>query len=134
MQHELENVFMLSRHRLTKPRIEVFNALKESGGPMSVSHIAKACYSIDKVSAYRTIKLFGELGVVSSVAHGWKQLYELSSPFAPHHHHLICSVCGSMTEVHSDKIENLINDMSKDYNFTPSSHHFEITGVCNKCL
>ena len=133
MNSVLATIFANAQLRLTSPRTEIFNALKASNSPMTIVDLVKACPSIDKVSVYRTIKLFSDLNITSTITHGWKQSYELSAPFIPHHHHMVCTTCGSLTELQSDKVENVINEIAKQYNFSPSSHHFEVSGVCGAC-
>lgn len=133
MDTELVRIFHEAKLRLTLPRVAIFAVLKNSSSPLSVSQIIKQCPEVDKVSVYRTIKLFTSLNIVSVVTHGWKQSYELSSPFLPHHHHMVCEKCGDVIELQSSSIEALIQKFSKHYAFTPTSHHFEINGVCEKC-
>jgi len=133
MDTELVRIFSKAKLRLTTPRIAIFNALKESSTPLSTSQIIRLCPGVDKVSVYRTIKLFGSLNIVTIVTHGWKQSYELSSPFHPHHHHIVCERCGDVIKLQSPSIEALIHKFAKQHAFTPTSHHFEIHGVCEKC-
>jgi Fe2+ or Zn2+ uptake regulation protein len=133
MDIELTRVFSEAKLRLTTARIAIFRALKESNSSLSIAQIIRLCPDIDKVSVYRTIKLFGSLNVVSVVTHGWKQSYELSSPYHPHHHHIMCENCGDVIELQSPSIEILINKLAKQYSFVPKSHHFEIYGRCNNC-
>lgn len=133
MDTDLARIFSQAKLRLTTPRKAIFNALKESNTPLSTAQIIKLCPGIDKVSVYRTIKLFTSLAIVTIVVHGWKQSYELSSPFQPHHHHIVCEKCGDVIKLQSPTIEALIQKLAKQHNFTPTSHHFEIRGVCAKC-
>jgi Fe2+ or Zn2+ uptake regulation protein len=133
MDTELVRIFSEAKLRLTTPRIAIFNTLKESGVPLSTAQIIKLCPEIDKVSVYRTIKLFDTLNIVTIVTHGWKPSYELSPPFHPHHHHIVCDKCGDVIELQSPSIETLIHKLAKQHAFMPTSHHFEIHGVCDKC-
>jgi len=133
MDTELARIFSKAKLRLTSPRAAIFNALKESGSPLSTSQIIKLCPEIDKVSVYRTIKLFDSLNIVTIVTHGWKQSYELSSPFHPHHHHIVCEKCGDVIELQSPSIETLVQKLAAQHAFTSTSHHFEIHGTCDKC-
>jgi len=133
MDTELARIFLKAKLRLTAPRIAIFTALKESNTPLSTSQIIRLCPGVDKVSVYRTIKLFGSLNIVTTVTHGWKQSYELASPFHPHHHHIVCEKCGDVIELQSPSIEALIRKFAEQHSFTPTSHHFEIHGVCEKC-
>ncbi len=134
MNTDLTDIFAVANLRVTKQRIKLFDTLKSARAPLSVVQIVRACPSIDKVSVYRTVRLFVELGIATVVTRGWKQSYELAAPFAPHHHHLVCSSCGSVTELKSDNIERLVAELSAKSNFTPSSHHFEVLGMCAACI
>ena len=133
MHEELKNILAQADLRLTKPRMTIFNFLQASDKPVSIVDIVKACPTVDKVSVYRTIALFDELRVISTIPQGWKHLYELAAPFKPHHHHLVCEQCGKSIEIHSQKVEALVTDLARGFHFMPAGHHFEITGLCQNC-
>lgn len=133
MNDELANILATAGLRQTKPRAIIFDTLKATHTPMSIIDIIDKCPSVDKVSVYRTITLFMKLNIISSVPHGWKHLYELSSPFKPHHHHLTCTRCGTLIEIHSHKLEAIITNLTRDHQFSPTGHHFEVTGICAPC-
>lgn len=126
---------ILTRHslRLTKPRQLVFDTLLTATQPRSIANLSHALPMVDKVSIYRTIELFTRLGITAVVNHGWKQRYELAAPFKPHHHHLHCIACESHTEIHSKQLEALIATISEEHGFAPQQHHFEISGLCERC-
>jgi len=134
MDKELSNIFNDTGHRLTQPRMAVFNFIKSSDLPLSIADIVRLNPAMDKVSIYRTISLFKKLHIVVAVNNGWKQLYELASPFNPHHHHLVCTKCGKLTEIHSKKLESMVEELTSENDFHPVSHHFEINGLCSNCL
>jgi len=133
MSTGLRDLLTLSGFKLTKPRAAVFELLEKSDDPMSITDVVKQLPEIDKVSVYRTIELFRSLHIVATVYNGWKQLYELAEPFNRHHHHLVCAECGSLTEIHSDKLERVIKALTNDNGFVATGHHFEITGYCGQC-
>ena len=58
MNNDLQNIFASAHLRLTQPRIEIFNTLANTNSPTTIVDIINACSSVDKVSVYRTIKLF----------------------------------------------------------------------------
>lgn len=126
-------VFSNHNLRVTRPRKVIFETLKNAVKPLSQVEIAKANPSVDKVSVYRTIDVFMKLGIVTSVPHGWKQRYELATPFRPHHHHLLCTGCGNVEEIQSDKLEQIIRILADKQKFKATGHTFEITGLCNVC-
>lgn len=126
---------LLAQHhfRITTPRKRLFEALTKASRPLAIAELITQLPTVDKVSIYRTIDLFTKLGITTIVMHGWKQRYELASPFRPHHHHLVCRACGEATEIHSKKIESLIAIIATEENFTASDHVFEINGLCHHC-
>ena len=46
---------------------------------------------------------------------------------------MICTECGSITEVAEDLLEELENRVNKLYNFTIKDHQLKIFGICEKC-
>ncbi len=133
MHPELEVIFAKQQLRMTTPRRKVFDVLHDSTVPLSVAALANRCANVDRVSIYRTIELFVELGIAEAVPLGWKQRYELTSPFKAHHHHLYCTNCNSLTDIHSKKLEQLVAAIARDYQFTPIEHKFEVSGLCHVC-
>lgn len=133
MDNKLATIFLQAGLRLTIPRTTVFDFLKSSDRPVSMSEIIQSCPEIDKVSVYRTLDVFNRLKITKSVPHGWKYLYELAPPFKPHHHHLICNQCGKVIDIRPDKLESIVQDLADNYDFTPTDHHFEIIGLCSEC-
>lgn len=119
--------------RLTTPRIVVFEALKEATHPLSIVEIIAVCPKIDAVSIYRTIDIFTKLGITTPVSHGWKQRYELAEPFQPHHHHIRCDQCHTLTDIDWPELERQIESISHKYKFKITGHSFELNGTCNNC-
>lgn len=133
----MENAFrqFLSDHHLraTAARLSIFRALESAAEPLSIVEIIKHTPNVDKVSVYRTIDLLARHGIVTTVNHGWKQRYELADPFRPHHHHTVCTRCRTVSEIHSQQLEEVISAIASRQSFTPSSHTFEIKGICQNC-
>lgn len=133
MHNELETVFAKEGYRLTSPRRAVFDVLHSSESPLAIAAIIKACPDVDRVSIYRTLALFTRLGITEIIPFGWKQRYELTSPFKPHHHHLYCTNCGILIDIHSQKLEQVVAAIAREQDFQPAAHKFEITGLCRQC-
>ena len=133
MNPSLNDQFASLSLRLTKPRIAVFQTLNGNSEPLSIAQIINQTNSVDRVTIYRTLALFEKLHIVERITTGWKHTYELAEPFKPHHHHLICTSCGSITKIQSDHIEQLITYIAHKHHFQPTAHHFEVCGICEKC-
>ncbi len=133
MERELEVIFAREQLRLTTPRKVVFQVLQQSETPQSAVVIAKQCKTVDRTSVYRTLELFAQLGIVQTVPLGWKQRYELTGPFKSHHHHMSCTKCGRLIDLHSQKFERLVTAVAAEHGFTAKDHTFEIRGLCSSC-
>ena len=120
--------------RLTHPRTLVFGALENAHEPLSIRQLTEALPHINRVSIYRTLELFEELHIITVVHVGWKKRYELAAAHQKHHHHhLVCTACGDITKINSERLEDVIHTLTAAHNFTPTGHTFEITGLCSSC-
>lgn len=133
MDSDFETIFANKQLRLTTPRRRVFAAMRRAGEPMTASSIAKQCPTMDRTSIYRTLELFTQLGIAHSVPIGWKQRYELASPFRSHHHHLTCLSCGKLVDIHSPQLERAMTKIAHGNGFAATEHTFEIRGLCETC-
>ena len=97
--------------RLTEARRAVFDILNNSE-PLYISEIiARAKGRVDRVSVYRNIALFEELGIANRINIGWKYKIELSDHFIGHHHHMSCLNCGVVIEIKDDsRVEEFIHN------------------------
>ena len=133
MDREIIALFANSELRLTRPRQVIFDVMHQANAPLTITTIAQLCPSIERTSVYRTLGLFVQLGIAEIVPLGWKQQYELTSPFRVHHHHLSCTKCGNVIDIHSKKFELLIASIAKQNNFTAQDHTLEVRGLCVNC-
>ncbi len=129
----LNEIFERHNLRLTKPRQQVFDILRNSDVPLTVGDIAKNCKNINRASIYRTLLMFDNLNIINTITISWKNYYELAEPFISHHHHLYCINCQNAEPIQSQELEKLIDLISKKHNFIVTKHHFELEGICEKC-
>lgn len=121
-------------YRLTTQRQQVLDCL--TGFPQSVEDIVVSLQNhnlcVDRVTVYRTLDCFVELGLVSKTQFQDKiAKYELFSE-GHHHHHLVCNNCGSVEDVCINE-DSLLNQVSRETDFKIKSHSLEFFGVCGKC-
>ena len=129
----LNEIFEHHNLRLTKPRQQVFDILRNSDVPLTVGDIAKNCKNINRASIYRTLMMFDNLNIINTITIGWKNYYELAEPFTPQHHHLYCINGQNAEPIQSQELEKLIDLMGKKHNFIVTKHHFELEGICGRC-
>lgn len=126
---------LLRRHglRITTPRQRIFDILKSHDTPLDIATILADRGAVDRVSVYRTLELFIQLGIVTVIPTGWKKRYELADPFKPHHHHLECTACSNLVAIDTPELEHLIESIADTHHYQLSSHHIELRGTCGKC-
>jgi Fur family transcriptional regulator, ferric uptake regulator len=121
-------------HRYTIQRQEILNVLTKI--PQSVFQVyeslIKSGIDIDKVTVYRTLDYFTELGIVGKIQFQEKVTkYELIES-GEHHHHLVCNKCGKVEDIPLND-EDLINKIGLQSNFKIISHSLEFFGLCHQC-
>ena len=50
-----------------------------------------------------------------------------------HHHHLICTVCGAITEVRGDELERWVASVATASGYRAVHHTVELLGICATC-
>jgi Fur family ferric uptake transcriptional regulator len=130
----LSDILKRSNYSVTKPRRLVFELLEDQE-PLSMHELyVRAQGKLDRVSLYRTIRLFEEVGIVQRVYIGWKYKVELTDIFMHHHHHISCLSCHKLIAIHEDaEIEKLISSLAKKHGIVATSHQLEVQGYCPAC-
>lgn len=118
----------------TDTRKKVFAALKDNP-PLTMGElVGMLAQQVDRASVYRTIELFERLGIAQRLHFGWKFKLELTDAFHDHHHHLVCTNCGTIVDLPEDSaIESHLENLASGQGFTMSAHQLEIQGLCQKC-
>lgn len=121
--------------RLTTARRALLGALASAEDHRTADELAaevKAAYpAIHRATIYRTLDTLRRLGVVehSHLGHG-PAVYHLADNV---HHHLVCEVCGSVTEAAPALFTDLEAALQRTYGFEMQARHFAVTGRCRAC-
>jgi Fur family transcriptional regulator, ferric uptake regulator len=119
-------------HRITSTRRGILKAIAAAEQPLTIEEIGDSVPDIGRATVFRTVKLLTELGVICRVTlenRGIRYVLSTSS----HHHHLVCSNCGSVTEFESPQLDQAIHEEAEAAGFTLSSHTVELYGKCGNC-
>jgi len=132
------------RRRVTRPRLAVVAALERSAAHLSADEIRRAVRAAGEpaglTTVYRTLALLERMQLVVRHEFGDGECrYELADGWHKvHHHHLVCSACGTVTEYRAFKEENALvarmqEVLSRKYRFTIRGHQFNFVGLCARC-
>jgi Fur family ferric uptake transcriptional regulator len=139
LQHELERLRESVRRsggRLTAATESVFRYLLDEQRPVSIEEIQAGCRPTGRkphlVSLYRITGRLQELEFVKRVMLGDGMVrYEPAAQ--GHHHHIVCSLCGTISELDvcgMEEIEKYVRDVLM---FRDISHSLEYKGICPDC-
>lgn len=97
--------------------------------------VKKSCPEIGLATVYRTILLLEELGIISrlDLNDGCSRYEMVHSNETHRHHHLICNICHSVSEVQDDLLDDLEANIQKDYKFKILDHSVKFYGICGEC-
>ena len=131
--------------RWTTPREVILNLLSQTTKHMSAKEIYATIHrmypGIGLTTVYRTLDLLNRMGLIHKMDIGDGQSrYEFrSGEKKEHHHHLICTRCGEITD-YSDFVDEELEllkkvekNLAQKYNFLVQDHNIEFYGLCEKC-
>ena len=143
METELHEVvsrrLTLLDQRYTSGRRALVGVLADAGRPLTITEVLDRSSGVPQSTAYRNLTVLVEAGVArkvnSSDDHG---RFELAEDLTGHHHHIICTTCGTVTDVHvaprlEQALEAAAEAATADLGFEVSGHTIDLLGTCAAC-
>ena len=123
-------------YRLTPQRMMVLSAIESGDGHISAEEIyaqVVAKYPHVNISTvYRTLELLKHLGLVTETDLGDGRL-RYHPADKGHHHHLVCTECGAITDIDESTLARLKDVLLHRYDFSAELSHVAIFGRCGNC-
>lgn len=117
--------------RITPQRVQILTAMLDSAGHPTAEEIQSKIPIISLATIYNNLKLFVSLGIVDELPYGnGVSRYELHKA---NHYHVICSNCGTITDLNFPNLKAVEAFASSVTGFTIKSHRMEIYGLCPNC-
>ena len=127
-------------YKLTPQRRAIVDTIVESEGKNLTAEeiydeVKKSCPEIGLATVYRTILLLEDIGILSRLhLNDGCSRYELVHSDETHrHHHLVCNECNGVIEVEDDLLEELEEEIEKEYGFKIVDHALKFYGICKEC-
>ncbi len=123
-------------YKLTPQRQAVIQAITSTHDHLTPATIYRKVHqdhpNIGLVTVYRTLEILAELELICELhAGGTCRSYTISAP--EHHHHLICSNCGTVVDFTSHDLGELEQSLSEESGFRIDGHLLEFVGFCQAC-
>lgn len=134
---ELSAQLRVKGYRVTRPRQEVWRALSDARGHLTVeeiaSRVAERWPGVNLASVYRALALFSELDLVreSRLHDEDATRWEIAHP--DEHFHLVCDVCGHVDHHAGDLVAKVTDHLRTDHRFEPRAVELTVAGRCAAC-
>ena len=125
--------------RYTSARRRLVQILDRAGSPLPLPAILARHGDLKQSSVYRNLAALEQAGVVRRVLTDEDfGRYELTEDLTGHHHHLVCSNCGTVEDVDfasgfEDTLEAQLAELAERTGFSTVSHRLDLIGLCRTC-
>jgi Fur family ferric uptake transcriptional regulator len=88
---------------------------------------------VGTATVYRTLEVLVRSGLVveRDFGEGFRR-YEPARD-TPNHEHLLCTVCGRVTEFRDERLERMTTLLAESHSYARQRHRLVIYGVCGTC-
>ena len=137
-ERKIESLLRRHDYKITPQRRSIISAIMHTDEHLTpVAIYNRVCQEhpgIGLVTIYRTLEILAGLGLICEMhAGGSCRSYLMRRP-AEHHHHLICSDCGTVIDFTDCDLSKLEKRLSQDTKFKINGHLLEFVGQCRKCI
>ena len=133
--HEFTEKCRSARVSLTHQRLNVFRSLASTDTHPTAEEIYQEVHeelpTMSLATVYKTLETFERQGFITKT-HGVEGKARYDANTEPHHH-MICTDCGAIEDVHDENLNHLSLKRSSQKGFEVQSYQIHFHGVCQKC-
>ena len=123
-------------YKLTPQRIAVIRTIASTQDHLTPAAIYEKVHQdhpgIGLVTIYRTLDILAKLELICEL-HAGGSCHSYTIGASGHHHHLICSNCGGVTDFTGYDLAELEQRLSRETGFEIEEHLLEFVGRCQNC-
>lgn len=125
--------------RYTTQRRAIVELLEAADQPLTIPQLLQRRPGLAQSSAYRNLAVLERAGVVHRIVTSDEfARYELAEDLTHHHHHLICSTCGDVTDFEvsdgvEQELERALVRVARRAGFRARHHRLDLVGTCASC-
>ena len=136
-ESELRSVLVEAGHRLTGPRLAVWDVIARSESHMTAEAIAEQVRNTDPTinlsSVYRSLALFSDLGLVRESNLGANEATHWELDHSDEQFHLKCTSCGKVEHHTGDLVSQIESHLSDHHGFQADRVELLVSGTCRQC-
>jgi Fur family transcriptional regulator, ferric uptake regulator len=119
--------------RKTAARFAVTNRIEHANDAFTAEQLCRDLPEVGRATVYRTIRHLVDAGALCKlpILDG-APMYSIAR--VEHHHHTICSRCGSVGEFRHSTVERVMRSLEKEIDGDIVGHRMEIFITCSACL
>ena len=123
--------------RKTDARRTVATLIADRDGPFTAADLLADARArqvgVGRATVFRALDTLSDLGVVERLdLPNGEHAYVGCEPV--HHHHVICTTCGRMTEVEDCGMRDVAREVARRSGYRVDTHRLELFGTCPDCL
>jgi Fur family transcriptional regulator, ferric uptake regulator len=120
--------------RMTPQRQLVLDAVRELGHatPEQIcTHVQQSAPAVNITTIYRSLDLLERIGLVrhTHLGHGAPTYSQQEHE----HVHLVCHSCGTVAEIGTEKLDELVERLRAEEGFELDATHVALSGMCRTC-
>ena len=126
--------------RYTSGRRALVDLLADAHRPLTVAEVLERADGLTQSSVYRNLSLLERAGVVQRVVTDDEfARFELAEDLTGHHHHhLVCSSCGTVDDFTLDPalesaLDAALGSAATSAGFDVRHHRLDLVGTCRRC-
>lgn len=125
--------------RYTPLRRKLVQIVHSAAQPLAIHDILTSGPRLAQSSVYRNLVVLEQAGIVRRVvAAGGFARYELAEDLTEHHHHLICTSCGSVEDLPAPvglerTVRRATATLASRRGFSVRAHRVDMLGLCSRC-
>jgi Fe2+ or Zn2+ uptake regulation protein len=139
LHQEVASRLATAGQRYTRTRRRLVDILANAGMPLSLPDIVRGRRNLPQSSTYRNLAELESAGLIRRVASedGFGR-YELAEELTGHHHHLMCSRCGQVQDLHipasfERQLDRTLDVLARESAFATVRHRLDLIGLCRAC-
>ena len=115
------------------------DVLVASPRPLTIPEVLDAGNGLAQSSVYRNLVILEQAGVVHRIVTNDEfARFELAEDLVGHHHHLICSSCGTVEDVPPNarleqSLRHAVDQVARATGFRTQTHRVDLVGLCRRC-